>query len=141
MDSETPLKGLQILVADDSPDNRFLVRKILTQKGAETELAVNGLDAYKKGLTGKYDVILMDIQMPEMDGYEATRSLRNAGYRRPIIALTAHAMTEERARTKAAGCDGHLTKPLNKNELIEAIISRAQRSAQIADEDKRNDVH
>ena len=59
--------------------------------------------------------------MPEMDGYEATRALREAGFKKPIVALTAHAMPEERARTLAAGCNGHLTKPLRQTELIETI--------------------
>jgi CheY-like chemotaxis protein len=64
----------------------------------------------------------MDLQMPEMDGYESTRALREAGFKKPIVALTAHAMVEERARTLAAGCDGHLTKPLNQTELITTIV-------------------
>jgi CheY-like chemotaxis protein len=68
-----------------------------------------------------YDIVLMDIQMPNMDGYEAARALRQAGYKKPIVALTAHAMPEERARTLAAGFDGHLTKPINLSEMIEVI--------------------
>ena len=63
----------------------------------------------------------MDIQIPEMDGYQSTRALRQAGYCKPIIALTAHAMPEERAQTIAAGCNGHVTKPIVQAELISEI--------------------
>ncbi len=115
------LHGVRILVADDSIDNQFLVHRILTNNGAVVEAAKNGLEAFKQALNGNFDIILMDIQMPQMDGYEATRSLREAGYKKPIIALTAHAMAEEKARTRAAGCDGHLTKPLNTKDLVETI--------------------
>ena len=116
-----PLDGIRVLLADDSIDNRVLVEIMLGKEGASVESATNGLEAFRMGMNGTYDVILMDIQMPVMDGYEATRSLREAGYRKPIVALTAHAMAEERARTLAAGCNGHLTKPLNQLQLIETV--------------------
>ena len=115
------LAGLRVLLADDSSDNQLLVRLVLTRQGATVDTANNGLEAFKMGIEGDFDIALMDIQMPEMDGYEATRALREAGFKKPIVALTAHAMPEERARTLAAGCNGHLTKPLNKTELIETI--------------------
>jgi CheY-like chemotaxis protein len=67
----------------------------------------------------------MDIQMPKMDGYQATKVLLKRGYRTPIVALTAHAMAEERERTKAVGFSGHLTKPLNFTELLQTIVSHA----------------
>lgn len=112
---------LRILVADDSPDNQQLVRILLQRYGYTVETAKNGLEAVKMAHRGNFDLILMDIQMPVMDGYEATRQLRASGYKQPIIALTAHAMAEERARTMAAGCNGHLTKPLDKTELLRTI--------------------
>ncbi|MBC7456730.1 MAG: response regulator, partial [Bdellovibrionaceae bacterium] len=115
------LSGIRVLLADDSSDNQVLVGLVLRKQGATVDSAKNGVEAFKMGMTGSFDIVLMDIQMPEMDGYEATRALRDAGFKKPIIALTAHAMAEERARTLAAGCDGHLTKPLNQNELIETI--------------------
>lgn len=115
------LSGVKILVADDSPDNQLLVRRVLTKNGAQVETVNNGLEAFRICMKEHYDLVLMDIHMPEMDGYQATRSLREAGFSKPIIALTAHAMNEERARTREAGCNGHLTKPLNQLELIETI--------------------
>lgn len=119
--NELPLSGVKFLIADDSVDNQFLLERILTKVGATVTKADNGLSAFRKGVEGNFDIILMDIQMPEMDGYEATRSLREAGFRKPIIALTAHAMAEERARTIAAGCDGHLTKPINQLDLLATV--------------------
>ena len=128
------LSGVKVLVADDSSDNRFLVERILSSHGAEVETASTGLEAFKLGIKGDHDIVLMDIQMPLLDGYDATRTMREAGYTKPIIALTAHAMAEERARTRAAGCDGHLTKPIQQKELIETIsrhvkVSRAAERA------------
>ncbi len=118
--SET-LAGIRVLVADDAKENLFLVGRILTNLGAEVETADNGAEAFRKAIGGIFDCVLMDIQMPEMDGYEATRALRKAGFKKPIFALTAHAMAEERARSTASGCNGHLTKPLDKQELIDTI--------------------
>jgi CheY-like chemotaxis protein len=68
-----------------------------------------------------YDIILMDVQMPHLDGLEATKRLRTAGYLRPIVALTAHALKEEAARSLSAGCNGHLTKPIKRPDLVLAI--------------------
>ncbi len=116
------LNGARILVADDSSDNLIYIQSILAKQGATVETAVNGREAFKSCMRGKFDIVLMDIQMPVMDGYEATRALREAGYQKPIIALTAHAMAEERARSLAAGCNLHITKPINGVELVGAIL-------------------
>ena len=115
------LQGKQILLAEDSKDNQFLVVRLLKKNGAIVEIANNGEEAIEKAKTGNYDLVLMDIQMPKVDGYEATRTLRSIGFKTPIVALTAHAMLEERMKTKEAGCDGHLTKPLNAAELVQTI--------------------
>jgi signal transduction histidine kinase len=115
------LQGVSVLVADDSIDNLFLARRVLMKNGAVVATVNNGKEALDAALSGDFDVILMDIQMPVMDGYEATRALRSVGYRKPILALTAHAMAEEVARTEAAGCDAHLTKPLDQVELVRTI--------------------
>lgn len=118
---ELPLHGLKILLADDAIDNQYLTQKLLSSKGAVVDLASNGIEALRMGLKNDYDLVLMDVQMPDMDGYEATRLLRKAGFDRPIIALTAHAMAEERTKSRNMGCDGHLTKPLNQANLVETI--------------------
>ena len=117
----TRLDGVHILLVDDAPDNRVLVGRILTLAGATVEYAENGLEGVQKGLLNHFDTILMDIQMPEMDGYEATRQLRESGYARPILALTAHALRDERERSLRSGCNDHLTKPVNRLLLLEKI--------------------
>jgi PAS domain S-box-containing protein len=119
--SAESLVGVSVLVVDDSPDNRDLILHYLQQYGATIEFAENGFLGYKKALAGDHDVVLMDIQMPEMDGYTATQKLREAGYRMPVIALTAHAMSEVRRKCLLVGCTDHLTKPIKKNDLIEAV--------------------
>lgn len=116
-----PLDHVEILAVDDSPDNRLLLKRLLQKTGAHVTLAENGIDAVSLALRGGFDVVLMDIQMPIMDGYEATRTLRAQGYRGPIIALTAHAMKEERDVILDAGCDRHVAKPIDRDDLIEAI--------------------
>ncbi len=115
------LSDVRILVVDDLIDNQMLVRKVLTRNGAIVEVASNGEEGIKKAMESNYDVILMDLQMPLMDGYEAVRLLRSRGYLKPILALTAHAMDQERQKTLDAGYDGHLTKPLNTKELLKTL--------------------
>ncbi|HEX4924024.1 MAG TPA: PAS domain-containing protein [Bdellovibrionales bacterium] len=120
------LMGLRILLAEDVPDNQVLMRLYLESVGAKVEFANNGREAVEKALHDKYDLILMDIQMPLLDGIKATRELRAHGYKRPIVALTAHAMTEEVARSFEAGCDDHLTKPITKRGLTDAVKRHVQ---------------
>ncbi|MGE0525718.1 MAG: ATP-binding protein [Bdellovibrionales bacterium] len=118
---ERALEGKRILLAEDSPDNQMLIQFYLESEGAHVDLAHHGGEAVEKASHGDYNLILMDIQMPVMDGYSATRSLRSEGYQRPIIALTAHAMHEERARSLREGCNEHLTKPIDRKLLIRTI--------------------
>lgn len=115
--------GMKILVVDDAPDNRQLLLKYLSKRGAAVELAENGVTGYQKALSGAFDLVLMDIQMPLMDGYTATRKLRDEGYMKPIIALTAHAMSEVSAKCLESGCNGYLPKPINPQELFATIAS------------------
>lgn len=116
------LNGLSFLVADDVSDNQALVRIFLTSAGAHIiDFANNGEEAIAKAMSRNYDVVLMDIQMPVMDGIQATKRLRELGYTKPILALTAHAMAEEIQRTLDAGCNGHVSKPIQKSVLIAAL--------------------
>ncbi len=121
--TDTPdLTAVQILLVEDSIDNQFLIKKILARYGIQVEVANNGLEAIEKISIKNFDIILMDMQMPVLDGYAATEQLRKNGYKKPIIALTAHAMAEEKRRTKLAGCDAHLVKPLDSALLVKTIV-------------------
>ena len=119
---EGALTGLKILVVDDAPDNQQLIWRYLTKQGAQVESAENGLIGYRAATDREFDLILMDIQMPVMDGYTATSKLRESGYRKPIIALTAHAMSEVRKKALMVGYTDHLPKPIDPKELISTII-------------------
>lgn len=120
------LQGIRILVVDDSLDNQNLFSHYLTKRGALVEVAGNGMDGYQKALRKPYDIVLMDLQMPQMDGYTATKKLRTEGYQKPIIALTAHAMSEISAKCIEAGCNGYLPKPIDPIELIETIAAHTR---------------
>ncbi len=124
--AEELLQGTKVLVVEDSPDNQFLMNRYLTSAGAEVTTAENGKVGIECALKDRFDVILMDIQMPVMDGLSATRELRNKNYRGPIIALTAHALKEEKDRSLNAGCNDHLTKPIDRELLIYAIASHVE---------------
>ena len=108
-------------MAEDAVDTQLLIRQILKKQGAEVEFANDGKQAIELAQAKDYDIILMDIQMPIVDGYQATRRLRSKGYRRPIIGLSAHAMREEQEKIIAAGCNEHLAKPFDPKRLIRLI--------------------
>ena len=119
-------RGLRILLAEDSLDNVLLIQSYLKPSGCRVDLARDGKIALQMCISGTYDVVLMDVQMPVMDGYTATRRIRqwegeNRARPVPILALTAHALPEEVQKSLDAGCTAHLTKPIRKATLLHAI--------------------
>lgn len=111
----------KILVVDDVSDNRLLIDRYLRSLKVQLLQASSGVEAIAAVQEHQPDLILMDIQMPVMDGYEAVRRIREQGFNNPIFALTAHAMREEKQKCLLAGCDLVLTKPVRRNELIQLI--------------------
>ncbi len=121
-----PNKKLRILLADDTEDNRILFSRYLKDGPFEIIEAENGLEAIDKIKSGKFDIVFMDVQMPELDGYAATEIIRQWEKSQhqppvPIIALTAHALSEDRSKSLKVGCDEHITKPFKKNTILSVI--------------------
>lgn len=119
--NKAALKNMRLLLVDDSVDNRELISIFLKGAGATVVTAENGQAGVDRVEKDQFDVVLMDIQMPVMDGQQAMRELKMRGYAKPVIALTAHAMKEERENSLALGFSGYLTKPVNRAELISTI--------------------
>jgi len=109
----------KVLVAEDDKSNQMLMKSLLEKMGLEVTIADDGNEATQKALAGGFDLILMDIQMPHMDGYEATKALRAEGMTTPIIALTANAMGGDSKKCIEAGCDEYLAKPIERKKLFE----------------------
>jgi CheY-like chemotaxis protein/HPt (histidine-containing phosphotransfer) domain-containing protein len=122
-DTAADTGGLRILVAEDNEQNRRLVLAILERAGIEAEVAHNGLEALNRLEEGRFDLVLMDCQMPVLDGFEATRRLRDDPRFAdlPVIALTANAMAGDRERCLAAGMNDHVPKPIDVDALLAAI--------------------
>ena len=115
----------KILIVDDNQDSRELVVKVLKNKGYEIVEATDGEEAIEKAVGERPDLILLDISIPKLDGYEVTRRLKSQEEFRgtPIVALTAHAMKGDRAKALEAGCEGYISKPINIRELPDQVKS------------------
>ena len=130
----------RVLLVEDGADNQRLISFLLRKAGATVEIADNGLIGMERALDAlangdPFDVVLTDMQMPVMDGYTAARKLREQGYARPIIALTAHAMTDDAMKCVEAGCDDYASKPVNRQKLLELVSKYAH---QISEMDQAN---
>jgi CheY-like chemotaxis protein len=125
-------RRLRVLVAEDNETNALVARRLLEKQGHEVKVVANGSLAVEACADATYDVVFMDVQMPVMDGYEASRRIREreaaAGAHTPIVALTANAMSGDDARCSEAGMDGYLSKPIDPRrlrKLLDEIVSRA----------------
>jgi CheY-like chemotaxis protein len=120
-------KGPRVLLAEDNAVNRTLAVRLLEKRGCSVELAGNGLEAVAAFERQSFDLVLMDVQMPEMDGFEATAAIRErertTGTHTPIVAMTAHVMKGDREQCLAAGMDGYIPKPVRPQELFEVLNS------------------
>jgi two-component system sensor histidine kinase/response regulator len=130
-EGELPMVPGRVLLAEDMPVNQKLVSTYLEKAGMTVSIAKDGVEARDQALAAvsegsPFDMILMDMQMPILDGYEATRELRKAGYGGPIVALTAHAMAGDKEKCLEAGCDDYTVKPVNRRHLLELCASLIQ---------------
>lgn len=134
------LQGVKVLLAEDHPINQEVAKEILADVGVAVDIASTGLEAYEKARnSGPYDIILMDIQMPVMDGYDAVRKIRTLEKLKeiPIIAMTAHAFKEERDKCIKVGMNDHLAKPINPEELFELLIKYLNKTPYRAHKEKK----
>lgn len=115
------ISDFKVLLVEDSLDNQLLVQNFLEMEGVTVDLASDGEEGMTKAKNGDHDLVIMDIQMPVMDGYTATAALRQEGYKKPIVAFTAHAFEEERERCLSIGFTDFLSKPIKKRALVECI--------------------
>ena len=115
------ISGSKVLICEDNEINRELLKKILKVKNIQCDVAKNGLIGVEKAKKNEYDAILMDIRMPKMDGLEATRKIREFNKEVPIIALSANTYSEDIKKSKEAGINIHLSKPIDKDELYEEL--------------------
>ncbi len=131
------LKGARVLLAEDEPISGAVTQKLLQQAGVEVTLVANGRQALEEVGKEKYQLVLMDVQMPEIDGLAATQEIRvrerRQGKRLPIIALTAHAMQGDRERCLQAGMDDYLSKPINKEQLVDMLLKYLTQKALVVD--------
>ncbi len=118
--------GVRVLLAEDNEVNRKVAVRLLSRLQVQVDIATNGREALQKAIEENYDLVLMDCQMPEMDGYEATRRLREQGVQTPIVALTANALEEDREQCLACGMNDYLSKPVQASQLRETLAKWTQ---------------
>ena len=128
LDTHIPVR---LLIAEDTRAIRFMLKRMLENLVMSLEFAENGREAVEKAVSQtnspqEYDIVLMDMQMPELDGYEATQELRRAGFERPIIALTAGAMSGDRDKCLAVGCTDYLSKPIDRDSLVAMLAKYSE---------------
>jgi signal transduction histidine kinase/CheY-like chemotaxis protein len=128
------LAGRRILIAEDNPLNQHVALRLLKSMGAVVTLCSTGLEAVDQAAKGGFDLILMDGQMPEMDGLQAARAIRKTGSRLPILAMTAHALQGDRERFLKSGMNDLLTKPFSRDELRDAILRQLDPESNLASE-------
>ena len=136
----TSLPAGNILLVDDGQANRKLIRLILEKAGCSIVEAVNGKDAYDRALAGDFDVVLMDMQMPVMDGYQATSKLRQAGYEKTVIALTANTMIGDKEKCRDAGCDDFIPKPVEIDSLLQTLAPYLSHLPQPVERDEEETI-
>ncbi len=125
-------KGIKVLVVEDNTINQMLINKVLQKRSFEIDIAENGVVALNKYKTDHYDIVLMDLQMPEMDGYETTRNIRKMeGDKKdiPIVAMTAHTIKGEMERCLAIGMNDYIPKPFNVSELFDKMFALLKRAS------------
>ena len=122
-----PLEGLNVLLVEDGEVNRKMISLLLRRAGASVDAVENGLLGSQRACGERFDLVLMDMQMPVMDGYSATRAIRERGLKTPVVALTAETGAAAESRCRAAGCDGFLSKPIDPARLIETVARSAER--------------
>ncbi|MFA4918920.1 MAG: response regulator [Thermodesulfovibrionales bacterium] len=130
----------KILIVEDNEDNRELAVKVLRNKGFETVTAVDGEEAIEKAVSEKPDLILLDISLPKLDGYEVAKRLKNMEEFKdiPIVAFTAHAMKGDREKVIVAGFEGYISKPINIREFPDQVklYIRGKRESVLGGEEK-----
>jgi CheY-like chemotaxis protein len=145
-DARGPMGSLRVLLAEDNPVNQLLATRLLEKRGHRVVVAANGREALAALEKESYDLVFMDIQMPDMDGIEATAAIRekenSSGKHQPVIALTAHAMKGDQERCLDAGMDGYLSKPIRPQELddiLEKYVRRRTETANVSEGAKRSE--
>ena len=118
----------RILVVEDMPDNRRIMRDLLTSAGFEVIEATDGVDGVDAALRHQPDLILMDMQLPGLDGYEATRHIKACPEtnRIPVVAVTSYALSGDEAKARAAGCDGYMAKPFSPRQMLATVRAFAR---------------